>query len=180
MNDSENGGVNQSENRHADNRCPAPDRATEGSSGEIGCAIPATSAKVAGMLPDQAADFRRNGWPGSTGIGGRLPTGISGRNGPEYAGVKKAGIRGWPFAEWARSRWISQEMGSRIRPETDLMVIVVSRAGLAAAPYPGGLSFNVRYACFGIGTCDASPAESLNRSPKFCLNTSSAASWIVC
>jgi hypothetical protein len=37
------------------------------------------------MLPDQAADFHRIGWPGSTGIGGRLPTGISGRNGPDYA-----------------------------------------------------------------------------------------------
>ena len=40
------------------------------------------------MLPDQAADFHRIGWPGSTGIGGRLPTGISGRNGPEYAGYE--------------------------------------------------------------------------------------------
>jgi hypothetical protein len=70
---------------YSDNRCPASYRTAEGSSGKIGCRIPATPSKVAGMLPDQVADFHRNGWPGSTGIGGRLPNGISGRDGTEYA-----------------------------------------------------------------------------------------------
>ena len=70
---------------YSDNRCPASDRTAEESSGGIGCRVPATPPKVAGVLPDQAANFHRNGWPGSTGIGGRLPNKISGRDGTEYA-----------------------------------------------------------------------------------------------
>ena len=53
---------------YSDNRCPASDRTAEESSGGIGCRVPATPPKVAGVLPDQAANFHRNGWPGWNGI----------------------------------------------------------------------------------------------------------------